>query len=74
MFDVSVLPPKSKTTTFMSLSDLSTPYANAAAVGSLIIRKHSMPAIVAAFLVALRCTSLNYAGTVTTHCLTSVPK
>ena len=50
--------PQSHTTTFISLSDLSMPYAIAAAVGSLMIRRHFIPAISAAFFVALRCTSL----------------
>ena len=46
-----VPPPKSKTN-IRSLSFLSRPYANDAAVGSLIIRKTSKPAILPASLVA----------------------
>jgi hypothetical protein len=42
------------------------PYANAAAVGSFIIRKTSNPAIVPASFVDERCASLKYAGTVIT--------
>ena len=47
-----VPPPKSKTAIFCSLSDLSRPYAIAAAVGSLIIRVTLSPAIVPASFVA----------------------
>ena len=50
------------------------PYAMAAAVGSLMIRKTFSPAIVPASLVDWRWASLKYAGTVTTACLTSLPK
>jgi hypothetical protein len=42
------------------------PYASAAAVGSLIIRLTSSPAIFPAFTVACRCASSKYAGTVIT--------
>ena len=48
---------------------LSAPYASAAAVGSLIIRLTSRPAILPASLVAWRCASLKYAGTVITASL-----
>ena len=41
----NVPPPKSNTAIFMSLPPLSTPYAKAAAVGSLMIRFTSKPAI-----------------------------
>ena len=53
---------------------LSKPYAIAAAVGSLMIRKQFKPAMTAASLVAWRCESLKYAGTVTTAFLTSFPR
>ena len=54
MIEISnVPPPKSYTTTLRSLSSsLSTPNANAAAVGSLMIRNTSSPAIRPASLVA----------------------
>ena len=48
----NVPPPKSYTNTFCSLSNLSTPNAKAAAVGSLIIRSTSRPAIFPASFVA----------------------
>ena len=50
----NVPPPKSKIKIFLSVPSetLSRPYAIAAAVGSLIIRKTSKPAIVPASLVA----------------------
>ena len=51
----NVPPPRSNTATFASLFFLSIPYASAAAVGSLIIRKTSSPAIRPASLVAWRC-------------------
>ena len=71
----NVPPPRSYTTTFCSFSvPLSKPYARAAAVGSLIIRRTFRPAIIPASLVACRCSSLKYAGTVTTAFLTSPPK
>ncbi len=57
-----------------SLSILSIPYANAAAVGSLIIRFTSNPAILPASFVACLCASLKYAGTVITACVTVAPK
>ena len=68
-----VPPPKSYTAIFFP-PFLSKPYAREAAVGSLIILKTSSPAIFPASLVACRCESLNYAGTVTTASLTSWPK
>ena len=52
---------------------LSNPYANAAAVGSLMILLTSRPAIFPASLVACRCESLKYAGTVMTACEISSP-
>ena len=55
----NVPPPRSKMSTFISSSlFLSRPYAIAAAVGSLIIRRQFRPAIVAASFVACRCESL----------------
>ena len=53
---------------------LSRPYANDAAVGSLIILKTSKPAIFPASLVACLWASLKYAGTVITALVTSWPK
>ncbi|CCJ29221.1 unnamed protein product [Pneumocystis jirovecii] len=51
----NVPPPKSKIRTFFSLSDFeSRPYAIAAAVGSLIIRRTFKPAIVPASFVERR--------------------
>mmetsp|Transcript_23059 Transcript_23059/g.77877 ORF Transcript_23059/g.77877 Transcript_23059/m.77877 type:complete len:213 (-) Transcript_23059:377-1015(-) len=60
-----VPPPRSKISTFFSSPFLSRPYAIAAAVGSLMMRRTLMPAIEPASLVAWRCESLKYAGTVT---------
>ena len=68
-----VPPPRSKTAIFSS-SFLSRPYANEAAVGSLMIRSTSRPAILPASLVAWRCESLKYAGTVTTAFSTECPR
>ena len=48
----SVPPPKSNTIIFISSFDLSKPNANEAAVGSLMIRTTSSPAIIPASLVA----------------------
>ena len=53
-----VPPPKSNTKMVCSLSTLSMPYASAAAVGSLIIRLTSSPAILPASFVACLCASL----------------
>ena len=53
---------------------LSRPYANAAAVGSLMMRTTSRPAISPACLVACRCASLKYAGTVMTAFCTFSPR
>ena len=50
------------------------PNASAAAVGSLMIRLTSSPAILPASLVAWRCESLKYAGTVMTASVTSSPR
>ena len=62
----NVPPPKSNTRIFMSSFALSNPKAKDAAVGSLIIRTTSSPAIVPASLVAWRWLSSKYAGTVIT--------
>ena len=48
----NVPPPRSYTKIVCNFSCLSRPYANAAAVGSFIIRFTSSPAIFPAFLVA----------------------
>src|SRR5262249_44029589 len=48
--------------------------ARAAAVGSLMIRSTSSPAILPASLVACRCASLKYAGTVMTASVTFSPR
>mmetsp|Transcript_18895 Transcript_18895/g.49187 ORF Transcript_18895/g.49187 Transcript_18895/m.49187 type:complete len:552 (-) Transcript_18895:17-1672(-) len=50
------------------------PYAMAAAVGSLMIRRTLSPAILPAFLVALRWASLKYAGQVMTAFFTVLPR
>ena len=55
-------------------SFLSSPYASAAAVGSLTILSTSNPAIFPASLVACLCESLKYAGTVITAFSTFSPK
>ena len=74
MIDTSnVPPPRSYTMIFCSFS-LSRPYASAAAVGSLMIRFTSRPAIFPASLVAWRCASLKYAGTVITASVTFSPR
>ena len=68
-----VPPPRSKTMIFCSTSDLSRPYARAAAVGSLMIRTTSSPAMAPASLVACLWLSLKYAGTVMTALSTVSP-
>src|SRR3989344_1405491 len=70
----NVPPPKSKTRIVCSFSCLSNPYAKAAAVGSLMIRRTFSPAISPAFLVACLCASLKYAGTVMTAFFTVCPR
>ena len=77
----NVPPPRSKIRMFSSpllglspVPFLSRPYAMAAAVGSLMMRSTFRPAMAPASLVAWRCPSLKYAGTVTTASVTSVPK
>ena len=73
MVTSSVPPPKSKTSIFMSSFALSNPNASEAAVGSLIIRTTSSPAIVPASFVAWRWLSSKYAGTVMTAFWTGSP-
>ena len=68
-----VPPPRSKTEIFSSFF-LSRPYASDAAVGSLMMRSTSSPAILPASLVACRWLSLKYAGTVMTACVTFSPR
>ena len=58
----------------VSLAFFSMPYASAAAVGSFTIRRTSSPAMRPASLVACRCASLKYAGTVMTASLTRSPR
>ena len=69
----NVPPPRSKTRIVWSDS-LSSPYASEAAVGSLMIRFTSSPAILPASLVAWRWSSLKYAGTVITALSTMSPR
>ena len=70
----NVPPPRSKTRTFWSVVSFSRPYASAAAVGSLTIRRTLSPAILPASFVASRCALLKYAGTVTTASVTGSPR
>mmetsp|Transcript_36914 Transcript_36914/g.43127 ORF Transcript_36914/g.43127 Transcript_36914/m.43127 type:complete len:599 (-) Transcript_36914:345-2141(-) len=69
----NVPPPRSNTRMFFSPA-LFSPYAIAAAVGSLMIRTTFSPAIVPASFVDCRCASLKYAGTVTTAFFTFTPR
>src|SRR3954466_4240773 len=69
----NVPPPRSKTRIVWSDS-LSSPYASDAAVGSLMMRLTSRPAIRPASLVAWRWSSLKYAGTVMTALSTGSPR
>mmetsp|Transcript_30846 Transcript_30846/g.73566 ORF Transcript_30846/g.73566 Transcript_30846/m.73566 type:complete len:213 (+) Transcript_30846:245-883(+) len=69
-----VPPPRSYTARIWPSVPLSMPKARAAAVGSLMIRGTSRPAIFPASLVACRCASLKYAGTVTTAWPTLRPR
>ena len=64
--DTSNVPPPRSNTRIVWLYCWSRPYANEAAVGSLMIRFTSSPAIRPASRVACRCASLKYAGTVIT--------
>ena len=63
---MSNVPPPRSYTAIVSSFFLSSPYASAAAVGSLTMRMTSRPAMLPASLVAWRCASLKYAGTVMT--------
>mmetsp|Transcript_53447 Transcript_53447/g.106300 ORF Transcript_53447/g.106300 Transcript_53447/m.106300 type:complete len:284 (-) Transcript_53447:275-1126(-) len=70
-----VPPPRSNTNTVSACDALrSNPKAMAAAVGSLRIRITLRPAMAPASLVACRCASLKYAGTVTTMLTTFFPR
>uniref|UniRef100_A0A182ULX2 Uncharacterized protein n=1 Tax=Anopheles merus TaxID=30066 RepID=A0A182ULX2_ANOME len=70
-----VPPPRSKISTFRSPAPfLSSPYAMAAAVGSLMMRSTFNPAIAPASFVACRWLSLKYAGTVMTAFFTECPR
>ncbi len=64
--EMSYVPPPRSNTAIFSSFFLSRPYASAAAVGSLMMRSTSRPAILPASLVAWRWASLKYAGTVIT--------
>ena len=55
---MSNVPPPKSYTAMVSFFFLSSPYASAAAVGSLMMRITSRPAICPASLVAWRCESL----------------
>ncbi len=70
----NVPPPRSKTRIVWSEPSLSSPYASAAAVGSLMMRRTLRPAILPASFVASRCALLKYAGTVTTASVTVSPR
>ncbi len=71
----NVPPPRSYTAIFVSFRPpLSRPKASAAAVGSLMMRFTSRPAMRPASFVAWRCESLKYAGTVITASVTSSPR
>ena len=72
--ETSNVPPPRSHTRIVSLAFLSSPYASAAAVGSLMMRRTSRPAILPASLVAWRCASLKYAGTVMTALVTRSPR
>ena len=69
----NVLPPKSYTAIFLFIF-LSAENASAEAVGSLIIRRHSRPAIVAASFILCLCESEKYAGHVITAWVIFSPK
>ena len=68
--DTSKVPPPRSKTRMVSLDFLSRPYAKEAAVGSLMMRSTSSPAMRPASLVACRWLSLKYAGTVITALFT----
>uniref|UniRef100_K3WD56 Uncharacterized protein n=1 Tax=Globisporangium ultimum (strain ATCC 200006 / CBS 805.95 / DAOM BR144) TaxID=431595 RepID=K3WD56_GLOUD len=66
MSDTSSVPPPKSNTTTIFVPATKRPYAMAAAVGSFIRRMTLKPAMDALVIVALRCESLKYAGTVIT--------
>mmetsp|Transcript_6370 Transcript_6370/g.21364 ORF Transcript_6370/g.21364 Transcript_6370/m.21364 type:complete len:215 (+) Transcript_6370:1219-1863(+) len=72
--DTSKVPPPRSKIKIVSLAFFSNPYANDAAVGSLMILRTSIPAIWPASLVACLCESLKYAGTVITALVTVSPR
>ncbi len=71
---MSKVPPPRSNTASRGLWLWWTPYASAAAVGSLRMARTVRPAIAPASLVACRWTSSKYAGTVTTASVTSSPR
>ena len=72
--EMSNVPPPKSYTAIVSFFFLSRPYASAAAVGSLMMRRTLRPAILPASFVACRCASLKYAGTVMTASVTFSPR
>ena len=72
--ETSKVPPPRSKIKMVSLAFLSKPYASEAAVGSLMIRKTSIPAICPASFVACLWLSLKYAGTVITALVTESPR
>ena len=72
--EMSNVPPPRSNTASRWLCWCWTPYASAAAVGSLRIARTVRPAIAPASLVAWRWTSSKYAGTVTTASVTASPR
>ena len=72
--DTSKVPPPRSNTRIVCSDSLSRPYASDAAVGSLMMRLTSRPAILPASLVAWRWSSLKYAGTVITAPSTDSPR
>ena len=72
--DTSKVPPPRSNTRIVWSDSLSSPYASEAAVGSLMMRLTSRPAILPASLVAWRWSSLKYAGTVITAESTASPR
>ena len=71
---MSNVPPPRSYTAIVSSFFLSSPYASEDAVGSLMMRRTSSPAILPASFVAWRWVSLKYAGTVMTACVTVSPR
>ena len=69
--EMSKVPPPRSYTAMVPRFRASRPYASAAAVGSLMMRSTSSPAMRPASRVAVRCASLKYAGTVMTARSTS---